>query len=289
MQACWPPASGVCGQPEGGGPLSRPLPGLRAKSDGADALVLAHLSDRPDRHRRIPADSELAAAVAVLARAHQDAVRSGAGGPAAPLPAAGVLPGRVGGVQGPEHRDRGDVVVGRPDPGLAVGLTYDESCMLARSCGRWGITRGSDRAAPAAPTAAAAAGLVEEAMGPAVPRWSSACGSQPPCEVGGRAGRHWTSTPTRRSCAACPGSVCWPGGCSASSATWRRSRGEHQRVQTAVLVGSAICRHNPVRERCSGFADRDPVPVGEQVTASGWPARTWRAAWRPRRSAKRRS
>lgn len=47
----------------------------RAKSDAADARVLANIL-RTDisAHRPLPADSELAQAVAVLARAHQDAV-----------------------------------------------------------------------------------------------------------------------------------------------------------------------------------------------------------------------
>jgi transposase len=46
----------------------------RAKSDHADAMVLANIL-RTDRHahRPLPADSELAQAIAVLARAHQDA------------------------------------------------------------------------------------------------------------------------------------------------------------------------------------------------------------------------
>ncbi|MEU7906294.1 IS110 family transposase [Actinoplanes sp. NPDC049118] len=46
----------------------------RAKSDHADAMVLANIL-RTDRHvhRVLPADSELARAIAVLARAHQDA------------------------------------------------------------------------------------------------------------------------------------------------------------------------------------------------------------------------
>ncbi|WP_229073885.1 IS110 family transposase [Actinoplanes sp. DH11] len=46
----------------------------RAKSDHADAMVLANIL-RTDRHmhRALPADSELARAIAVLARAHQDA------------------------------------------------------------------------------------------------------------------------------------------------------------------------------------------------------------------------
>lgn len=48
-----------------------------AKSDAADALVLAHLlrTDR-DRHRPMPADSEQVTALGVLARAHQDSVRA---------------------------------------------------------------------------------------------------------------------------------------------------------------------------------------------------------------------
>jgi transposase len=47
-----------------------------AKSDAANALVLAHLlrTDR-DRHRPMPEDSEQVTALAVLARTHQDCVR----------------------------------------------------------------------------------------------------------------------------------------------------------------------------------------------------------------------
>jgi transposase len=46
-----------------------------AKSDSKDALVLAHLLRTDvDRHRPLPADSEQAEAIGVLARAHQDAV-----------------------------------------------------------------------------------------------------------------------------------------------------------------------------------------------------------------------
>jgi transposase len=49
-----------------------------AKSDPEDALVLANVlrTDR-DRHRQMPNDSEQVEAIAVLARAHQDAVRTG--------------------------------------------------------------------------------------------------------------------------------------------------------------------------------------------------------------------
>jgi transposase len=46
-----------------------------AKSDPRDALVLAHLlRTDAERHRPLPADSEQATAIGVLARAHQDAV-----------------------------------------------------------------------------------------------------------------------------------------------------------------------------------------------------------------------
>lgn len=47
----------------------------RKKSDPGDALVLANIirTDMP-MHRPLPADSDLAQAIAVLARAHQDAV-----------------------------------------------------------------------------------------------------------------------------------------------------------------------------------------------------------------------
>jgi transposase len=47
----------------------------RSKSDHADAMTLAHIL-RVDahQHRRLPADSELCQAIAVLARAHQDAI-----------------------------------------------------------------------------------------------------------------------------------------------------------------------------------------------------------------------
>jgi transposase len=46
-----------------------------AKSDPRDALVLAHLlRTDADRHRSLPADSQQAEAIGVLARAHQDAV-----------------------------------------------------------------------------------------------------------------------------------------------------------------------------------------------------------------------
>jgi transposase len=59
-------------------PRSLPVAGdsvSRAKSDAADARVLANiLRTDINTHRPLPADSELGQAVAVRARAHQDAV-----------------------------------------------------------------------------------------------------------------------------------------------------------------------------------------------------------------------
>jgi hypothetical protein len=44
------------------------------KSDHADAVTLANiLRTDADQHRRLPADTELARSITVLARAHQDA------------------------------------------------------------------------------------------------------------------------------------------------------------------------------------------------------------------------
>jgi transposase len=53
----------------------RPVTPWRAKkSDAGDALVLAHILRTDEHaHRPLPADSELARAIAVLARAQQDA------------------------------------------------------------------------------------------------------------------------------------------------------------------------------------------------------------------------
>ena len=88
------------------------------KSDHGDSVVLAHvLRTDMDMHRPLPADSELAQAIAVLARAQQDAVL----GPhhraqQAPLPPARVLsrlPGRLRLPQGRHHAPRGPRLPGR--------------------------------------------------------------------------------------------------------------------------------------------------------------------------------
>jgi hypothetical protein len=73
----------------------------RSKSDHADAMVLANiLRTDQQRHRPLPADSELARSIAVLALAHQDVTwrrTKAAGG--APFAAARVLPRIPGGVR----------------------------------------------------------------------------------------------------------------------------------------------------------------------------------------------
>src|SRR5215831_12169427 len=70
MVCCW---SGRLGQ--GGDPLPGGDDAAGRKSDHGDAVVLANIL-RTDlhAHRPLPADSELAQAIAVLARAQQDAV-----------------------------------------------------------------------------------------------------------------------------------------------------------------------------------------------------------------------
>ena len=62
-------------QPAGGLALSGTVRGSGAKSDATDAVLLANIvrTDRPP-HRPLPADTELAQAIRVLARAQQDAV-----------------------------------------------------------------------------------------------------------------------------------------------------------------------------------------------------------------------
>src|SRR5215213_6481878 len=95
----------------------------RAKSDAVDALLLANLL-RTDagRHCEIPADSEQAVVVSVLARAQQDAVRERRRQTApAAVSAAGVLSGRAAGLSGPDDQDRVDGVVGGTQSRPGVG------------------------------------------------------------------------------------------------------------------------------------------------------------------------
>jgi hypothetical protein len=77
----------------------------RSKSDHADAMTLANIL-RVDAHlhRRLPADSELCPAIAVLARAHQDAIWPTHDRPSpAAVAAARVLPNLPGGLHRPVH------------------------------------------------------------------------------------------------------------------------------------------------------------------------------------------
>ena len=114
----------------------------RAKSDGADALVLAHLA-RTDwaQHRRIPVDSDLAAAVSVLARAHQDAVRE-RGRLVRRLRSQlrEYYPAALEAFHDLSTRTAAAVLSAAPTPALAAQLSYDDILQLAKGCGRWGVS-----------------------------------------------------------------------------------------------------------------------------------------------------
>ena len=112
------------------------------KSDHGDAVVLANVL-RTDRHahRPLPADSELAQAIAVLARAQQDPVL----GPhhraqQAPLPPARILPGFLaafapvkGGILRPEARA---ILAAAATPADAAKLTLTQLRALLKKAGR---------------------------------------------------------------------------------------------------------------------------------------------------------
>src|SRR5918992_3364273 len=108
----------------------------RKKSDAGDALILAHIL-RTDlaAHRPLPADSELAQAIAVLARAQQDAVweRTGAHNKLRSLLREyypGILAAfapKRGGILRPEARA---LLAAAPTPHAAAQLTHDQLCEL---------------------------------------------------------------------------------------------------------------------------------------------------------------
>ena len=112
------------------------------KSDAGDALVLAHIL-RTDRaaHRPLPADSELAQAIAVLARAQQDAVwdRTCAHNKLRSLlreyyPALlAAFAAKRGGILRPEARA---LLAAAPTPRAAARLTHAELCELLVQAGR---------------------------------------------------------------------------------------------------------------------------------------------------------
>ena len=114
----------------------------RKKSDAGDALVLAHIL-RTDRaaHRPLPADSELAQAIAVLARAQQDAVweRTCAHNKLRSLlreyyPAIlAAFADKRGGILRPEARA---VLAAAPTPAAAAKLTTAQLRKLLTAAGR---------------------------------------------------------------------------------------------------------------------------------------------------------
>jgi len=146
----------------------------RSKSDHADAMTLAHIL-RVDAHlhRRLPADSELCQSIAVLARAHQDAIwaRTKAHNELRSLlhdfypTFLTTFTGRFAlGISSPEARA---VLAIAPTPGQAMKLTVSRISAALRRAGR---SRGIDQAATDITTALRTPQLrqplrVETAMG----------------------------------------------------------------------------------------------------------------------------
>jgi transposase len=115
-----------------------------AKSDPADALVLAHLlRTDAERHRPLPVDSEQAAALAVLARAHQDAVW-------ALVRDTGRLrsllreffPAALTAFPNLATRGATTVLAAAPTPAAAAALSEAELAGLLRAAGRRVVRRG---------------------------------------------------------------------------------------------------------------------------------------------------
>jgi transposase len=112
------------------------------KSDHADAVTLANiLRTDADQHRRLPADTELAQSIAVLARAHQDATwrRTRAGNGLRSL-LREYYPGflhtfadRPGGITAPEARA---VLAIAPTPAKAARLSKPQIVAALRRSGR---------------------------------------------------------------------------------------------------------------------------------------------------------
>ena len=114
----------------------------RAKSDAVDALVLANLlRTDADRHREIPADSDQALVVSVLARAHHDAVKERRRQTARLRSALREFyPAAIEAFPDLTIKTALTVLSSAPTPGQALALTREDVHALARSCGRWGIT-----------------------------------------------------------------------------------------------------------------------------------------------------
>lgn len=112
-----------------------------AKSDRVDALVLANLlrTDR-DRHRPLPNDSVDVEAIAVLARAHQDAIRTGqrdANRLRSLLRE--FFPAAVTAFPRLTTRSALTVLAAAPTPALARELSPDQIRRLLRAAGRVGV------------------------------------------------------------------------------------------------------------------------------------------------------
>ena len=143
------------------------------KSDHGDAVVLANiLRTDLDMHRPLPADSELAQAIAVLARAQQDAIwaRTAAHNKLRShlreyYPGfLGAFADARGGITRPEART---ILAAAPDPAAAAALTLAQLRALLRKAGR---SRGIDTEAARLREAFRAPQmrqlpLVEQAMG----------------------------------------------------------------------------------------------------------------------------
>ncbi|MFD7609025.1 transposase [Streptomyces mirabilis] len=155
-------------------PNPPPRSGHTKKSDPGDALVLANIL-RTDMHahRPLPADSELAQAVAVLARAQQDAVwhRQQAANQLRSLlreyyPTAlnAFLTGRKGGLAHPEARA---ILAIAPTPAIAAKLTKPQIRAALKRGGRQRYTEAEAKRLQEAFRAECAhqPPLVEEAMG----------------------------------------------------------------------------------------------------------------------------
>jgi transposase len=114
----------------------------RAKSDHADAMALANiLRTDADMHRPLPADSELAQAIAVLARAQQDAVwNRGQLSNQLRSHLKQYFPGALGAFQvrgiGLDSREARAILAVAPDPITAATLTKARLRSVLRGCGR---------------------------------------------------------------------------------------------------------------------------------------------------------
>jgi len=202
----------------------------RKKSDAGDALMLAHIL-RTDMaaHRSLPADSELAQAIAVLARAQQDAVwdRTCAHNKLRSLlreyyPAIlAAFADKRDGLLRPEARA---LLAAAPTPAAGAALTRPQ---LRAALKRAGRQRGIDAEAARIQTALRAPQLrqlpmVENAFGrqalALLRMLDAACLNAE--DLAAEASKHLTSTRTPGSSPACPGSALSPApGCSPRSAT----------------------------------------------------------------------